>query len=244
MERLEAGTPAGRPLVVAIDDDPETLRALRRALRREPYEFFATDRPEDVLRMICERPVDLILADERMPEMNGTDLLEIVRDYSPGTAFMIVSGFPDTALIVESSGLRIERLVAKPWDNAELSVAIRRILEERSRKESEATGKPAEPPPSEAARSISEEFVVSCAGRGAREVIAEILPICSRGHAQGTRPVIVLADVRRLGDSLSRLLKGLARAVAWAHFPIDLRDPSGCVDAFLSVLGRHVAVRR
>jgi len=244
VECLKSDSRAQRPLIVAVDDDPETLRALERLLRREPYEFLTTERPGDVLRWICERPVDLILADQRMPDMNGTDLLEVVRDYSPDTACVILSGYPETALIVERSGLRIERLIAKPWDNAELAAVIRRLLDERARVRSRDGGGRPEAPSSDAPRPAPEEVLVRCAGRSAREVIAEILPICSRGQTEGIRPSIVLADVRLLGDSLSKLLKGLARAVAWSHFPIDLRDESGCVAAFLSALGRGTPARK
>jgi DNA-binding response OmpR family regulator len=213
-----------------VDDDPEILRALERALRREPFKFLATGNPGDVLRWICERQVDLVIADQRMPEMNGTDLLEVVRDYAPDTACMILSGFPDTALIVEQSGLRIERLIAKPWDNDELIAAVRRVLRERP-------PAPVEAPP-------KTEVEVQCAGRGAREVTAEILLICSRALDRGDKVTIVLRELRALEDSLSRLLKGLARAVAWSHLPIDLRDDSGSVAAFLSALGHAAVVRK
>ena len=218
-----------KPLIVIVDDDPEILRSLQRTLRDEPYEILTTEHPVQVLRWITERPVDLVISDQRMPDMNGTDLLEIVREYSPETACIILSGFPDTALIVEESGLSLEHLIRKPWDNAELAVILRRLLETRH--------------PSTVAPEPREEITVSCRGRTARDVVAEILPVCSRGQAHGIRPVIVLQDLRLLGDSVSRLLKGLARAVAWSHFPIDLRDESGCLAAFLAALGRRATVR-
>lgn len=220
-----------RPLVVLIDDDPEILRSLQRALKTQPWEILVTEHPAQVLRWITERPVDLVLSDQRMPEMNGTDLLEIVRDYSPSTACVILSGFPDTALIVEESGVRIERLIAKPWDNAELATILEKLLDERK-------------PSAVDAASPRTVFEVECAGRTARQVVTEILPICSRGQATGDRPVIALRNLRLLGDSVSRLLKGLARAVAWSHFPIDLRDESGALAAFLSALGRPASARK
>src|SRR5688572_3614365 len=97
------GSGMGKRLVVCIDDDPEILRALRRLFRGEPFDVLLTEQPSDVLQWICDRHVDLIIADQRMPDMNGTDLLEVVQDYSPGTACIILSGFPDTAVIVEQT---------------------------------------------------------------------------------------------------------------------------------------------
>src|SRR5262245_32767732 len=96
-----------RNLIVLIDDEPEVLRSLERALRQEPYEIVSTSSPSEVLRLICERSVDLIISDQRMPEMNGTDLLEVVRDYSPDTACVILTAFPDTAVVLQESGLRL-----------------------------------------------------------------------------------------------------------------------------------------
>jgi serine/threonine-protein kinase len=195
--------------------------------------------------------VDLVITDQRMPEMNGTDLLEVVQDYSPGTACMILSGFPDTTIIVEETQLRIERLISKPWDNAQLVQTIRTILAQRPVEE-EAPAEAAAPPPSRPAPpprpalpppSTGPHVTVDCKGRSARDVIAEILPACSKAGTQGTRAVVVLRNVGLLNDSLSRLLKGLARAVAWSHFPIDLRDESGCVAAFVSALSRSGSVR-
>src|ERR1051326_2049510 len=81
-----------KPLLVCVDDDPEILRALRRVFRTEPWEVLTTEHPAQVLQWICDRQVDLIIADQRMPDMNGSDLLEVVQDYSPGTACVIQIG--------------------------------------------------------------------------------------------------------------------------------------------------------
>jgi DNA-binding NarL/FixJ family response regulator len=229
-----------KPLLVCVDDDPEILRSLRRVFRGAPYDLLMTEQPADVLQWICDRKVDLIIADQRMPDMNGTDLLQVVQDYSPGTACMILSGFPDTALIVEQSQLRIEKLLSKPWDNDQLLETVRRILAEDRLKPAAATGAvaPTSTPP--AARP---EIIIDCAGTTARDVIARILPACTQARADGTTAVIVLRNLSFLNDSLSRLLKGLARAVAWSQAPIDLRDDSGCVAAFVAALSRSSSVR-
>jgi CheY-like chemotaxis protein len=228
-----------QPVLVCVDDDPEILRSLRRVFRSEPYELLTTEHPAQVLQWICDRQVDLIIADQRMPDMNGTDLLEVVQDYSPGTACVILSGFPDTALIVEQAQLRLERLLSKPWDNDQLIETIRRVLAER-------TGHPAAPIPAsppEAPAPARSEIDVDCSGKTARDVIARILPVCSKARDAGTTAVIVLRNLSLLNDSVSRLLKGLARAVAWSHVPIDLRDDSGCVAAFVAALSRSSSVR-
>lgn len=228
-----------KPLLVCVDDDPEILRSLRRVFRPEPWEVLTTEYPAQVLQWICDRQVDLIIADQRMPDMNGSDLLEVVQDYSPGTACVILSGFPDTALIVEQAQLRLEHLLSKPWDNDQLLETIRRVLAERG---IPAAAPPPAPAPQASAPARS-EIVIDCGGNSARDVIARILPACSKARDEGTTAVIVLRNLSSLNDSVSRLLKGLARAVAWSHSPIDLRDDSGCVAAFVAAISRSTSVR-
>jgi CheY-like chemotaxis protein len=232
-----------KPLIVCVDDDPEILRSIKRLFRNEPYEVLLTEYPAQVLQWICDRRVDLLIADQRMPEMNGSDLLEVVQDYSPETACMILSGFPDTALIVEEAQLRIEHLITKPWDNAQLVETIRRVLKEPTDKGTETS--PASTPSRPGAESLMKplEVIADCGGRTARDVTAQILQACSHARAQGIRAVIVLKNLSLLRDSISRLLKGLARAVAWSHLPIDLCDESGCVAAFVVALGRPTPVQ-
>jgi len=213
---MESPKPIHRPVVVVVDDDPEILRSLGRLLRHEAYELLSTDSPSQVLEWTRTRKLDLVIADQRMPEMSGTELLLLLRERTPDTKGVILSGFPDTAVIVERSGLRLERYIAKPWENGALKATIRDLLSHA--------------PP----RVI--EIRVDCTGLEAGLVLAEILPAC-RCAPVGTRACIVLDNVLLLKDSLARLLKDLARTVAWLELPIEIRDQSGCVNAFLEAMG-------
>jgi response regulator RpfG family c-di-GMP phosphodiesterase len=213
----------GRPVVAVVDDDPEILRSLVRLLRREAYELLPTQNPSQVLEWARNRRLDLVIADQRMPQLSGTELLLQLRELSPATKAIILSGFPDAALIVESSGLRLERQISKPWDNLALQAAIRDVISHAARS---AEG----PVPGDGIR-----IRVDCAGRESGWVLAEILPACRQAPA-ATRATIELDNVLLLKDSLARLLKDLARTVGWLGIPIEIRDRSGCVDAFLEAL--------
>ncbi|HVR87755.1 MAG TPA: response regulator [Planctomycetota bacterium] len=223
---MNSGTHPGRPVVVVVDDDPETLRSLVRLLRKEAYELLSTPSPNQVLEWARTRRLDLVIADQRMPELSGTELLLLLRDLSPQTKGILLSGLPDTALIVESSGLRLERQIAKPWENRALQATVRDVLSKAAR--------PAAPAAEVEGKLL--EIRVDCAGREAGLVLAEILPACRRAPS-GTRACITLDNVLLLEDSLARLLKDLARTVAWLEVPIEIRDRSGCVNAFLEALG-------
>ena len=91
-----------RHRVLLVDDEPSVLRALSRLLRREPYELVSTDNAAEALEMMTAAPADLIITDQRMPEMTGTELLEQIRTRWPNTIRMVLSGYSEVNAILEA----------------------------------------------------------------------------------------------------------------------------------------------
>ena len=120
-----------RHVVVCIDDEPAILSALRRSLRTENYEILTTDSPEHALRWVGTRDISLVITDQRMPLMAGTELLEEISRRSPSTARIILTAYPGDTL--DSPGLRTwtECMISKPWDNVMLRRTIKQLLDER-----------------------------------------------------------------------------------------------------------------
>jgi response regulator RpfG family c-di-GMP phosphodiesterase len=120
-----------RHVVLCVDDEPEILSALRRSLRFEPYEVLTTERPEHALHWINSREVSLVITDQRMPGMEGTELLEEVLRRSPSTARIILTAYPGNT--ITTPGLRhwTECMISKPWDNLMLRKTIRQLLSDR-----------------------------------------------------------------------------------------------------------------
>jgi response regulator RpfG family c-di-GMP phosphodiesterase len=119
-----------RHVVVCVDDEPAILSALRRSLRTENYEILTTESPEHALRWVGTRDVSLVITDQRMPLMAGTELLEEVSKRSPSTARIILTAYAGDTM---SPGLRhwTECMVSKPWDNRMLRKVIKQLLGER-----------------------------------------------------------------------------------------------------------------
>jgi len=111
-------------VVVCVDDDPQVLNAVQRLLRREPYELLTTDKPETALRWLGEGGVRLLITDLRMPQMDGRELIKVVEERFPGTASLILTGYPDQVPTRSRP-----RLIAKPWNDTELKDAIRSLVE-------------------------------------------------------------------------------------------------------------------
>lgn len=127
--------PRGGHTVVCLDDDPATLAALRRALQREPYEFMTTDLQEEALRWLRFRRVSLMVCDLRMPERTGLGILDEARKLSPGTTFVILTGYAHTLLLEPGPRPWIRDLLEKPWDDQRLKQTIRLLLREREMRE-------------------------------------------------------------------------------------------------------------
>lgn len=115
------------PLVVCVDDDPATLAALRRALRREPCRVLTSNSPDEALAWLAWFVVDLVVADERMPVLCGRDFLRLAAQHRPYARRILLTAYPDVALFEECQKLGA-RLVMKPWADRDLRETLRSIL--------------------------------------------------------------------------------------------------------------------
>jgi DNA-binding NtrC family response regulator len=119
------------PCVLLVDDDPQTLSSLGRALRKEPYQLLSTTDPWKALEWIKSREVDLLITDEFMPGLLGTDLLEALRLYSPATATILLTGYPKPVVAYRGFQQRMGLFLAKPWEDQALREASLRLLREQ-----------------------------------------------------------------------------------------------------------------
>jgi DNA-binding NtrC family response regulator len=119
--------------VVFVDDEREILASFRRLLRNEPYEVRTTSSPRQALEWVDRGEACLVISDQRMPDMLGTTLLEKVSQISPDIARVLLTGYPDSTLLLRDVSNR-PLLMYKPWDDEELRSMIRDILKERQEK--------------------------------------------------------------------------------------------------------------
>ncbi len=115
--------------VLVVDDEPRILSAVRRTLRRDGWEILTAESAHEALKLIEDRPVDLVLSDHKMPGMSGLELLRRVARLRPDTVRMLITGWTEAVPQSELDALDIRALVPKPWDAAELRALVRRALE-------------------------------------------------------------------------------------------------------------------
>jgi CheY-like chemotaxis protein len=121
---------AKKPKMLVVDDEPDNLDLLYRTFRRD----FNVLRAEsgmmalDVLR--AEGEVAVIISDQRMPEMKGTEFLSKTVPQFPDTMRIILTGFTDVEDLVEAinSG-QVYKYITKPWDPTELKTVVQRAAE-------------------------------------------------------------------------------------------------------------------
>ncbi len=122
-----------RARVLFVDDEANILHGLRRMLRAsgEPWEAHFAGGGQEALDLLAGGPFDVVVTDMRMPGVNGARLLEQVRQATPATARIVLSGHADQDAVVAASG-PAQQYLAKPCDPEALVAAVRQVLDARS----------------------------------------------------------------------------------------------------------------
>jgi HD-like signal output (HDOD) protein/ActR/RegA family two-component response regulator len=110
-----------------VDDEPNVLSGLKRTLRPHRDEWVMTFAlgGERALEVLAQEPVDVIVTDVRMPEMDGVELLRVVRDRYPATVRIVLSGQVDTGAAMSLS-LLAHQFLSKPCEPETLLGALKR----------------------------------------------------------------------------------------------------------------------
>ncbi len=107
-----------KPTLLLIDDEERILRSLR-MLFFIGYDVRTTTDPDEAIRILREEKVHVIVSDQRMPVMQGSELLRIARETSPATMRILLTGYSDLdASIASVNEGEVFRYLMKPW-NAE-----------------------------------------------------------------------------------------------------------------------------
>jgi len=105
--------------ILCIDDEARILRALK-ALFRE-HEVHTTSDPKLALLWAKSKDIDVVVCDQRMPQMLGVDLLREIKQVQPRAMRLLLTGYSDlTAVLASVNESEVYRFINKPWDNTEL----------------------------------------------------------------------------------------------------------------------------
>lgn len=117
--------------VLFVDDEEHILTSLKRLLRKEPYKVFTAVGGEAGLEVLLENPgIQMVVSDQRMPGMCGTEFLAKVKEANPDTVRLVLSGFAEASAIVDAINEgEVYRFIAKPWVDDDLKATFRQCLD-------------------------------------------------------------------------------------------------------------------
>jgi CheY-like chemotaxis protein len=114
----------GRCLLI-VDDETMIRRALIRLLRRDGYRILEASNAADALELLATEDVQVILSDQRMPGMNGTEFLSRAKAIYPDTIRMVLSGYTELSSVTGAINRgAIYKFLTKPWDDVEMRAHV------------------------------------------------------------------------------------------------------------------------
>ena len=116
--------------VLFIDDEANILKALQRLLRNEPCRVLTATRGSEALEIVDRERPQVVVSDQRMPEIAGVDLLQSIRQRHPDVIRVLLTGYTEMNVAVEAINRgEIFRLVTKPWNDEELKATLRQAFD-------------------------------------------------------------------------------------------------------------------
>ena len=121
------------PTLLLLDDEENILRALVRLLRRDGYRILSATSANQAFELLAQNQVQVIISDQRMPEMTGTEFLSRVKDIYPDTTRMVLSGYTDLKSVTEAINRgAIYKFMTKPWDDVELREIVSKAFRQHA----------------------------------------------------------------------------------------------------------------
>ena len=177
--------------ILIVDDDERILASLSQALDSDSSEVRTAASSELALARLAEAPADVVLADLKMPGMDGMELLKLLRERSPETDVLIMTAYDDLPTVAKAMREGAADFLTKPLDLHQLRGALTRVFEDRSVRSRVA-------PKRKRARDRAEAGVERMVGRD--PAMVEIFKLI--GQVAGTRTTVVIRGESGTGKEL------------------------------------------
>ena len=129
--------------ILVADDEPSMREMLSIVLEREGHRVLLADGGRAAVELLRREPVDILVSDVRMPDMNGVDVLREAKQVDPQMVGIMITAFASTESAVEALRLGAHDYLSKPFDVGELKAKVREALEHRRLREENAALKKA-----------------------------------------------------------------------------------------------------
>ena len=109
---------------LVIDDAPPITKMIKQVLTSRGHYVLTAESGKEALDLVRDCKFDKIFLDLRMPDMNGAEVLEKIREMNPGVPVVVITGYPDPAITEKAIKLGISGVLQKPFNLAEIVEAI------------------------------------------------------------------------------------------------------------------------
>lgn len=117
--------------ILVVDDEITVCESIKKILSRQGYTVDNTLNAEDAIKKINESAYDLVITDLMMPNTNGLELLQIIKDYYPELEVVVVTGYASIDTAIKATKLGASDYIPKPFTPDELMQVTRKALEKR-----------------------------------------------------------------------------------------------------------------
>ena len=119
-----------RENVLFVDDEGKILNSMERVFADVDVTFLKAENAKDALRLIGEKEIAVLITDNRMPGMSGIELLTCLKDLSPETVKILMTGHADLTTAIEAINIgEVFRFIVKPWENEALIRTVQEGVE-------------------------------------------------------------------------------------------------------------------
>src|SRR5271166_6109535 len=115
--------------LLVVDDEPDLVHSVQDLLRFE-YRVLGATRAMEGLEIMKREQVHVVMSDQRMPEMTGTEFLRRLRESYPDTVRLLFTAYADIKAVIDSINQgSVYRYITKPWEPQELQAVLRQAVE-------------------------------------------------------------------------------------------------------------------
>ncbi len=115
--------------ILYLDDEQSNLDIFRISFKRE-YNVFTAYEPEQAFEILKNNPIDIIIVDQQMPQMSGTQFLEKTLQTFPDAIRIIITGYADIQVVIEAiNKCGIYKYITKPWEREDVKMTLEKAIE-------------------------------------------------------------------------------------------------------------------
>jgi len=120
---------AAKPCLLVVDDEPDLVQSVKDLLRFD-FRVLGATRAAEGLKIMTKEPVQVVMSDQRMPEMTGVEFLGQLRDTHPDTVRLLFTAYADLSAVIDAINQgSVYRYISKPWQPEELRAILKQALD-------------------------------------------------------------------------------------------------------------------